>query len=80
MKIGFDFSSNTNHLDLHGLHIREVNTILSEYLRRKSEELRKTPGKRRLCVEIITGYGATKGVQGSIKPAVIQYLRQKSLT
>jgi DNA-nicking Smr family endonuclease len=73
-------SNNSNELDLHGLHIAEVNVILSEYLRRKLDELKKTPGKRKLYVDIITGYGATKGVQGRIKPTVIQYLKQKNFT
>ena len=57
-----------------------MNVILGEYLKRKSEELRKTPSKRKLSIDIITGYGATKGVQGRIKPFVIQYLKQKNFT
>ncbi|CAG2166937.1 unnamed protein product [Oppiella nova] len=72
-------STNSNELDLHGLHIPEVNSILSEYMSRKSEELRRSVGRRKLSVDIITGYGATKGVLGRIKPTVIQYLKQKNL-
>ncbi|CAG2123127.1 unnamed protein product, partial [Medioppia subpectinata] len=73
-------STNSNELDLHGLHIPEVNSILSAYFNRKSEELRRSVGKRKLVLDIITGYGATKGVQGRIKPTVIQYLKQKNFT
>jgi hypothetical protein len=76
-------SNNCNELDLHDLHdlhIAEVNVILSQYLRRKFDELKKIPGKRKLYVDIITEYGTTKGVEGRIKPTVIQYFKQKNIT
>lgn len=74
----FDCSINTNVLDLHGFNVAQTNSIVGEFLRRKSEELKKSFGRKKLQIDIITGYGATKGVQGKLLPVVTQYLKQKN--
>lgn len=70
--------SQTQKLDLHGLHVDEALQLFKQVEQQFVEGNRRTTPK---TIEIITGYGKSSvygGGQGKIRPAILTYIQQRN--